>query len=185
MSWDSPSLRLQRHAGITLIEQILVIAIVAVLAAIAMPALGTLLRRNQVQTAQWDFIAALQHARGMAVTTGRTTHFCPSSDGQQCAGAPRWESGWLIGHAARSRGEQDPAPTLVRTGYTGITILGDTGRKLTRFHPDGMAIGSTNTWRFCPVGHPDGALVVVVSNTGRVRGAPATAEQAARCAAEH
>lgn len=181
---DSLHCHAARQVGITLIEQILVIAIVGILAAIAMPALGSLQRRTQLQTAQLDFIVALQHTRGLAVTSGRAAHFCPSDDGLQCAGAPRWENGWLIGHPARRKDEPDPAPLRVRTGYPGITILGDVGRKLTRFRPDGTASGSTNTWRFCRTGIPDGALVVIVSNAGRVRSMPASAEQAARCAAE-
>lgn len=173
-----------RYAGVTLIEQIAVIAIVGVLAAIAVPAMGSLLQRHQVQAAQLDFVAALQHARGLAVTSGRRTHFCPSNDGIRCTDTSRWDSGWLIGHPMRGNGEPEPVPTRVRASYAGITILGDTGRKLTRFRADGTASGSTNTWRFCRKGHTEQALVVIVSNSGRVRAARATAEQAARCAAE-
>lgn len=173
----------RRQTGISLIEQIMVIAIVGILAAIAMPALGSLLQRNQVQAAQLDFIAALHHARGLAVTAGRFAHFCPSNDGLHCAGTSRWDAGWLIGHPARHKNEPDPAPARARAGYTGITILGDAGRKLTRFRADGTASGSTNTWRFCRKGRTEQALVVIVSNSGRVRAAPATAEQAASCAA--
>lgn len=174
----------RRQAGVTLIEQILAVAIVGVLAAIAMPALGSLLRRTQVQAAQLDFIAALQHARGLAVTTGRPAQFCPSGDGLHCAATSRWDVGWLIGHPARGNGEPDPAPTRVQASYAGIAILGDAGRKLTRFRPDGTASGSTNTWIFCHKGRTEQALVVVVSNAGRVRAASATADQAASCAAE-
>lgn len=172
-----------RHAGTTLIEQIVTIAVIGVLSAIALPALGTLRKRAALQSAQLELMATLQHARGVAVTSGRATQVCPSSDGTGCAESPRWESGWLVTHAARGKDEVEPPPLRARPGYAGITILGDSGRKRTRFRPDGSAGGSTNTWRLCRHGNPDDALVVIVANSGRVRGAPATREQAAQCAA--
>ncbi|HKR77335.1 MAG TPA: GspH/FimT family pseudopilin [Rhodanobacter sp.] len=172
-----------RQRGVTLIEQVMVVAILGVMAAIAMPSLASLLQRNQVQVAQTEFIAALQHARGSAVLSGKPTLFCPSRDGAHCSGETHWESGWLIGHDRTRQGQPDAAPLRVRDGYDGITVLGDSGRQLTRFQSDGTASGTTNTLRFCRRGQAEGALVVVISNSGRVRGAKASAEQAASCAA--
>ena len=172
-----------RQSGITLIEQIMVVAILGVLAAIATPSLAQLLRRNQVQLAQTEFIAALQHARGTAALSGKSTLFCPSRDGAHCSGETRWESGWVIGHDPARKGQPDVTPLRTRAGYVGITILGDDGRRLVRFQSDGSASGMTNTLRICRRGQPDPTLVVVVSNSGRVRGAKASAEQAASCAA--
>lgn len=172
-----------KQAGVTLIEQIMVVAVLGVLAAIAAPSLARLLRRNQVQLAQAEFIAALQHARGTAAVSGRSTLLCPSRDGARCSGETRWESGWLIGHDPARKGQPDAAPLRSGPGYAGITILGDDGRRFVRFQSDGSASGTTNTLRICRRGQPDQALVVVVANSGRVRGARASAEQAASCAA--
>ncbi|MEW9624115.1 GspH/FimT family pseudopilin [Rhodanobacter geophilus] len=172
-----------RQAGVTLIEQIMVVAVLGVLAAIAVPALARLFQRNQVQLAQTEFIAALQHARGTAVVSGKPTLFCPSHDGRSCSNDTRWETGWLIGHDTARKGQPDAAPLRSRAGYTGIVVLGDSGHRLVRFQSDGSASGMTNTWRFCHRGQPDQVLVVVIANSGRVRGAKASAEQAASCAA--
>ena len=171
-----------RQSGVTLVEQIMVIAIVGVLAAIAVPALAPLLQRNQVRLAQAEFIGALQHARGVAVTSGKSTLFCPSTDGRRCSASARWESGWLIGHDPARTGQPTPAALRTRHAYTGITVLGDSGRKLVRFRSDGTSIGMTNTWRFCRHGQADQTLVVVISNTGRARTDKASADQAASCA---
>ena len=174
---------LENQAGVTLIEQIMVVAILGVMAAIAAPSLAKLLRRNQVQLAQAELIAAMQHARGTAVFSNKPTLLCPSRDGVRCSGEVRWEFGWLIGHGPARKGQPDAAPLRTGPGYTGITILGDSGRRLVRFQSDGSASGTTNTLRICRRGQPDDALVVVISNSGRVRGAKANAEQAASCAA--
>jgi len=63
-----------------------------------------------------------------------------------------------------------------------LTILSSVGRHYVRFRPDGSARGSNITLPFCRVGNAEHALSVVVSNAGRVRGAPASASQVATCA---
>lgn len=171
-----------RQRGVTLVEQIMVIAILGVLAAIAMPPLARMLQRNRVQVAQADFIAALQHARGVAITAGKSTLLCPSRDGAQCSGGTRWESGWLIGHDQDRNGQPDAGALRTQPSYAGVTIIGDSGRPLVRFRADGSAPGTTNTLRICARGHSEQALVVVISNSGRVRGASANAAEAAKCA---
>ena len=162
--------------GVTLIEQIMVLAIVGVLIGIATPSLHKLLMRHALQTAQVDFIAALRHARSTAVTSGKRTLFCPSTDGAHCASTTHWESGWVLGVDAN----HDNQPTgASRT--SNFLILSSTGRQLVRFQPNGSASGSNLTLLFCQVDGQAPTLSVVVSNSGRVRGAPATAEQAASC----
>jgi type IV fimbrial biogenesis protein FimT len=85
-----------RQQGTTLIEQIMLLAIIAILTSVAVPSLRKLLTHNQQQIAQPDFIAALQLAREMALTTGKRTLFCPTRDGRRCSNDLHWENGWLL-----------------------------------------------------------------------------------------
>ncbi len=167
--------------GTSLIEQIMVLAIIGVLLGVALPPLRHVLGRNRLQVAQTDFITALQHARSTAATSGKRTLFCPSSDGSQCSGDTRWEHGWLLGHDTNGDHQPDGGPSYTRAAYAGLRISSSPGRHDVRFKPDGSAAGSNLTLLFCEPGGDGHALSVVVSNPGRVRGAPASAAQAASC----
>ncbi|HZX71055.1 MAG TPA: GspH/FimT family pseudopilin [Rhodanobacter sp.] len=167
--------------GMSLIEQIMVLAIVGVLTGIALPPLRHVLGHNRLQVAQSDFISALQHARSSAATSGRRTLFCPSPDGRQCSGDSRWEHGWLLGHDTDGDHQPDGGPSYTRAAYAGLRITSSAGRHDVRFKPDGSASGSNLTLLFCEPGGRDRVLTVVVSNPGRIRGAPASAEQTTSC----
>jgi type IV fimbrial biogenesis protein FimT len=175
---------IQRQCGVTLIEQIMVIVIISVLASIAVPPLRKLLTRNQLQVAQMDFIAALQHARETAVTTGKQTLLCPTHDGSSCGSDNRWDNGWLLAHDTDHDNQPDQHKLLyVGQGYDGkLVIRSNSGRRYVRFQPDGSAGGTNLTLLICRSQDTEPALSVVVANSGRVRGAPATAAQTADCA---
>jgi len=175
-----------RQRGTTLIEQIMVLVIIASLAGMATPPLRRMLTRNQLQTAQIDFIAALQHARETAVTSGKQTLFCPTIDGAHCSDTIRWDSGWLLAHDANLDNQPDDALIYSSRGYAGkLAILSSTGRRFVRFHADGSASGSNLTLLFCTPASTENVLSVVIANSGRVRGTPATPTQAASCAQMH
>lgn len=176
----------RRQAGFSLIEQVMVLTIIAILTSVATPPLRRLLSRNELRVAQMDFISALQHTRQAAVMSGRRTLFCPTVKGSQCSGENRWEAGWLVGHDRNGDDQPDGLPLRVGTDHRGkLIIQSGNGRHVVRFHPDGTASGSNITLLFCQPSHPSDALTVVVSNAGRVRGGPATATQVASCAQLH
>ena len=171
-----------RQQGTTLIEQLMLLAIIGTLAGVAVPSMRTLLMRNPVQIAQTDFIAALQHARETAITTGKRTLLCPSLDGGRCSDYIRWETGWLLFQDGDSDNQPTHGPLYVGRGYgSNLTIQGTVGRHFVRFRPDGSASGSNLTLVFCQQGSTDHALTVAVSNPGRIRSASATAKEAADC----
>jgi type IV fimbrial biogenesis protein FimT len=171
-----------RQRGFTLVEQILVGAIVAVLACMTAPALGHLVVRNRLQLAQSDIIAALQQTRELAIQTGRRSMLCPTRDGRQCTDEVHWESGWLSGYYADRTEQLDGSPVLADRGHGQLHILSTAGRRRVRFQPDGSARGSNASFTVCLIGEPAGALLVRLSNAGRIYGTRPSAEQAHQCA---
>ncbi len=57
-----------RQLGLSLIELMVVVAVMALLSGIAFPALGSMSAGNDLNTAQENIIEALKKARGMAVS---------------------------------------------------------------------------------------------------------------------
>lgn len=170
-----------RQRGVTLIEQLMVLAIIGVLLGIAVPSLHQLMARNELQTAQTDFIAALQQARASAVTSGRRVVFCPSMDASHCAATTHWEHGWILGVDGDHDNQPDGVPQYTAGARAHLAIRSSAGRQLVRFQPDGTAGGSNLTLTFCHTDAAAPALNVIISNSGRVRGAAATSAQTAAC----
>lgn len=59
-----------KHAGVTLIELLVAIAVVAILAAIAVPNMGSMLATNKLNDAQENIMQILKSARAVAVANG-------------------------------------------------------------------------------------------------------------------
>ena len=148
MTWQSNQQAPRRQCGVSLIEQLMVLAIIGVL-----------------------------------VTQGRRVVFCPSVDAASCAQSTHWEHGWVLGVDGDHDNQPDGTPR-----YTGgarkarVAIRSSVGRQLVRFQPDGSAGGSNLTLTFCNTDAAAPALNVIISNSGRVRGAPASDAQAQACA---
>lgn len=167
--------------GVTLIELMTAVAILAVLVGIASPSLAGLMRRERVQSAQVDFLAALGYARGEAVLRRTRVLFCPSLDRIHCSEANRWDGGWLVGVDRDRDNQPDEAPLRVGEAHAQLLILSAASRRHVTFLPDGSASGSNLTLLFCNRDHAGDALGVVVSNAGRARGSRPTGKQAAGC----
>ena len=82
------------QTGFTLIELMITVAVAAVLMGVAMPVLSGLVFRTPLSTTTNELVSQLALARSEAVSSGRETVLCGSTDGFSCDG--RWERGFAI-----------------------------------------------------------------------------------------
>jgi type IV fimbrial biogenesis protein FimT len=79
-----------RAAGVTMTELMVVLAIASLLMAAGIPALGGLIRSQQLTTSVNDFFAAINLTRSEAVQRGIRVDLVPAGDGGD------WAKGWII-----------------------------------------------------------------------------------------
>lgn len=138
-----------RLRGFGLIELMVVISIIAILAAIALPNFSVSLRNNRVGTQTNDLLSALNYARSEAVTRSRRVSICAAdtttgSTPTGCAAATAWSSGWMV-FVDDTAGAAAP-PAAVTSSNILRTWTGNPKNTLTaaqafiRFDPRGQAV---------------------------------------------
>lgn len=85
----------KRNQGFTLIELMVVMAVVAILATMAVPGLQAFVANNRQAGAVNDLLSSLYFARDEAVTRNTPVTLCPSADGIVCESVG-WEAGHIV-----------------------------------------------------------------------------------------
>jgi type IV fimbrial biogenesis protein FimT len=102
---------IRRLAGFTLVEILLVVAVLAVLLSAGIPAFTDFVRDQRVKTASFDLFSTLVHARSEAIMRNATVTVAPVS--------AQWTNGWTV---------TDAGGTVIRTKgvVSNLTITGPT-----------------------------------------------------------
>lgn len=79
--------------GFTLVELLIVIAVLAVVISIAIPSFREQIRNSQSVAQAENLVTALNYARSEAVKRARRVSVCASQDSVTCSGA--WTGGWI------------------------------------------------------------------------------------------
>lgn len=167
----------RRHTGVTLLELITSTCVLAILAAIAAPSLGSLLERQRAIAATNALVAHLSLARLTAITRHSPTVLCPSSSGTGCDASNDWSGGWMLFLDRDGNRRPDSAGDIVRVENAALSphlrLTSSAGRVQARYLPDGRSAGSNLTISIC---NRRGQMLntVVVNNVGRVRSTRAT-----------
>jgi type IV fimbrial biogenesis protein FimT len=86
----------RRDTGYTMMELLMSLAIVAILAAIAIPSFKYVTSSNRIATEVNGLLGDMLFARSEAVKEGQSVTVCSSSDGLNCSGSDNWQNGWIV-----------------------------------------------------------------------------------------
>ncbi|TWI00209.1 type IV fimbrial biogenesis protein FimT [Luteimonas cucumeris] len=162
----------RRNRGFSLIEALTVLAVVAVLATIGLPALTGILQRTHTATASHLLTSTLSSARSTAVMRRQPVTVCPSRDQQSCRYDGVWEDGWILFVDAKRTGQPGSTADILRVVQPlggNLILRASAGRERARFQPDGRSTGSTLTLSLCSAEGDNTLAQVVLNNWGRAR----------------
>jgi type IV fimbrial biogenesis protein FimT len=171
MMFSRPTRRWQQ--GFTLVELLVVLAVVAILMAVAVPNLSDMATASRLNGISDRWTASAQIARSEAMKRNRPVTLCASTDGSTCAtagGAKVWSSGWLMGHTVAGTWtvlEQQPSTP---NGYRLEVVNGADPVYALVFQPSGL--NSTSATAVLCRSSPSGSLQqrqINLSLTGRAQ----------------
>jgi type IV fimbrial biogenesis protein FimT len=177
-----------RAIGLTLLELLLVLAMMAVLTALAAPSFRSLWVQRSVSLAAEALLGDLRYARSEALKRARPVLVCQSSNGASCTrDSAAWAAGWLVfvdsnGNAQLDDASDDgPAETQLRLqaalpALASIVSNVSIGHSIT-YQATGSAKSAAQTIVFTPAGReaPDSIRALCISLQGRARLGPAGA----------
>ena len=88
--------KIKSHAGFTMVELIVVMAIAAILMAVVVPGFTTAIQKAATNREINAFVGDLGFLRAEAVKEGVPVTMCASVDGVTCSGSVNWQFGWII-----------------------------------------------------------------------------------------
>jgi type IV fimbrial biogenesis protein FimT len=162
---------MRRSQGITLVELITTVGIVAILSSIAVPSFSHLRNDAERTTTVNGFLHALYLARSESIKRGQVVSICKSADGSTCAGkGANWSEGWMV-FANNDRDDlpvrdPDEPVLLVNEGWQAGSI--DSNREAYSFRPYQQAVVN-GTIVFCDPRGSAHARAIIISHTGRPR----------------
>jgi len=108
--------------GFTLVELLIVVTVMAILMAIAMPNLTQLLTAMRIKNASFDVYASILAARSEAITRNTTITITPAS------GTTDWAAGWNVTAAGVPVKTQNAFPGVTMTGTAATLVYQSSGR---------------------------------------------------------
>ena len=141
-----------RIAGFTLLELLVVMTIVGVLMAIAVPSYQYVTSANRISSEVNGLLGDMQYARSEAIKEGQTVTVCsstnPTAPAPTCSGTPTWQTGWIVFSDVNGDGTVNGGDTILRVQRAfsfGDTFNANNAMHAVTFNREGFALGLANT----------------------------------------
>jgi type IV fimbrial biogenesis protein FimT len=108
--------RLSSARGFTLVEAVVVLAVLAVLVTVGSAGMRQLLLTQRVKTASFDLYSSLTYARSEAITRNTSVTIAPNGG--------NWANGWTIGTDVETLRRQDAMTNITVTGPASMQYNG-------------------------------------------------------------
>lgn len=162
-------------AAFTLVEMMVVLAIIFVLAAMAMPNFSSLIARHRLQSAVADLHGAIDLTRAQAIMRGRRVMLVPLAPSGQ-----DWRSGWIVFVDADADRRPGPGEEVISSHgpvAPGIAIdfrfTSNQAPQYIAYNGAGRSCSDTNTmaarWGTLSLFQGDETRRIKISMLGRVR----------------
>lgn len=158
--------------GFTIIELMIVLSVLAIISATALPSFINSLTQMEIDGQINDLVSMIYRARSEAIKRNRVVTVCKSIDKNSCGGT--WSDGWIMFEDNNADGKKDADETKI----TEAELLDNYKLKLSafgsqtyiRFLQNGLTSYHNGTFTVCPKnGNQKLARGVVFSKTARVR----------------
>ncbi len=142
---------MKKYTGFTLIELMVVVAIVALMAVLAAPSFKQMIQSNTISSAVNSFMADMRFARSEAIRRGGSVVLCrsdspeaadPNCNSGSGTGGRGWKTGWFVFHDLDGDQAKDATEPVLRAQgpLTSLDYALETGG------------GSSTKFRFTPTG---------------------------------
>lgn len=156
--------------GFTLLELLIVVAIVAILASFAVPSFQTSLANNRQTAELYGVLRDINISRSEAVKRGKRVVLCAGNEVDGCIASADWSVGWIVFVDDDANDTKAASEELIRVGslqYSDFSLKGSSGIAQTiKFQPNGVAI-ATGTLSLCDRRGASHASAIILSASGK------------------
>ncbi|MCX7241348.1 MAG: GspH/FimT family pseudopilin [Burkholderiales bacterium] len=171
---------MRKIRGFTLIEAMVVVAIIAILVSLAAPSFSSLIQANTISNSVNTLLSDMRYARSESIRRGGDVVMCrsatPESSGATCSSG-NWNSGWIVFHDLNGDGVKDATDPILRVQapLSAIDTISATGSEYRfRFSATGrLPVSEATTLTFGGSNfesHIQRKVCVSVGGRGRIAG---------------